>query len=100
MNRKRIKKLRAKQFGPKREWIVTLPCVVTGRMPVDPAHVLGTRGAGAGSEGLCPLTREVHQDFDEASESAFKRKWGRTKAWVRARAQELEVEWQSRQRSA
>ncbi len=67
-NPKRIQKLRAEQFGTDgyREHIISQPCVVCNWWPVDPAHVLGTRGARHGPEGLAPLCRRHHRAFDSS----------------------------------
>lgn len=98
-NPERLKRLRAQQFGDdgKREWVLEMPCLATGRRPVDPAHVLGTRGAGHGPEGMAPLHRVAHRDFDSSmSEQRFEAKYGRSRAWTRARARLLDQEWKGR----
>lgn len=101
-NPKRLKRLRAQQFGDdgKREWILEMPYLVTGRRPVDPAHVLGTRGAGYGPEGMAPLYGVAHTDFDSSmSEGRFEEKYGHTRAWIRARARLLDQEWKGKGRT-
>ena len=94
----RIRRLRARQFGTdgKREWIISLPSALTGRAgPCDPAHVLGTRGAGAGPEGLAPLRREEHTDFDGSmTDERFRARYnGRSRQDVRDAARRLDAEW-------
>lgn len=93
-DRERAKKRRARQFGNDgyREEILRTPCLVRGTLPVDPAHVLGTRGAGHGPDGLAPLSREIHRAFD--SSMTDERLWevyGFTREtireWARARRQ-------------
>lgn len=97
-SRARKARLRAFQFGTdgKREWILRHPSVLSGQWPVDPAHVLGTRGAGHGAEGLCPLTRAEHRDFDGSmTDERFRRRHGHGREWVREAARQLEREWQA-----
>ena len=104
-NPARIRKLRDKQFGTdgKREWIMGLPSALSGKPgnggePIDPAHVLKTRGAGGGPEGLAPLLRHEHTDFDGSmtDERFAERYGGRTREDVRDAARRLEEEWQRR----
>ena len=56
VNRARKQRNHERAYGEKRDWVVTLPCLICGYSPCDPAHV-GTAGAGmkAGSERLVPL---------------------------------------------
>ena len=98
-NPKRIKKLRAKQFGTDgyREHILGLRCVVTGAWPVDPAHVLGRRSTGHGPEGLAPLVRRVHDAFDNIGEARFAELYGVTKEWIRDWARKHRAEWEANQ---
>ena len=99
-NLARLARLRASGFGTdgKREWIMGMPCIATGRRPTDPAHVLGTRGAGHGPEGLAPLARDVHTDFDGSmTNQRFAQRHGCTREWIRQQARRLEKEWQANQ---
>lgn len=98
VNRARRKKLRAEQFGTdgKRGWILSKRCIVSGRADSDPAHVLESRGAGGGAEGMAPLNREVHVDFDNLGQDRFLEKWGVSKEDVREHARQLELEWQEK----
>ena len=53
---------RERQFGPKADWIRTLPCAACGRDgPSDPAH-MKSRGAGGTSDHLVPLCRMCHTE--------------------------------------
>ena len=58
---KNYEKNREKQFGTdgKREWIISLPCVVCRRSPVDPHHE-PPRSLGGKSKDLVPLCRRCH----------------------------------------
>lgn len=103
----RLGRLRAQQFGTdgKRAWVILKGCVLSGARntswnPVDPAHVGGTRAAGAGPECMAGLRRwPEHRDFDNLSEAAFERKYGRPKEWVTEQGHELEREWQALKRA-
>lgn len=97
VNRERRKKLREKQFGEKRDWVIREPCEVTGERSnrIHPAHVLKTRGAGGDKLGLVPLRWDVHRSFDEDSDEEFLRKWGRTKESVKRTAALYEDRWQA-----
>ena len=105
VNTKRLKKLRAKQFGKdgKREWILSLPSALTGKLPWDgnpmtPAHVGKTRGAGGGPEMMAPLLWTEHVDYDSSmTDKSFAGRYGgRTRQDVRDGARELEREWKTR----
>ncbi len=105
VNRKRMKRLRAEQFGKdgKREWILSQPSALTGLMgwsgnPMTPAHVEGTRATGAGPERMAPLLWTEHLDFDSSmTDESFARRYeGRTREDVRRRARELDLEWRQR----
>ena len=103
MNRKRMKRLRAEQFGTEGyyEHVVASPCLLTGRPgPSDPAHILKSRGAGGGPEHMGPLCRDVHTDFDHMPEDRFLVRWKRTKEWVRDRCREFRASWTEQRRSA
>jgi len=56
---KNYAKRRKEQFGPKAEWIKTLPCVVCRRSPVDPHHE-PPRSLGGNACSLIPLCGECH----------------------------------------
>lgn len=97
-NHARVKRLREEQFGDDgyREHILSLRCLVTGRRPVDPAHVLGTRGAGAGPEGLAPLSREIHDAFDSSmTEKRLMEVHGFTREPIREWARAHRAEWEA-----
>lgn len=98
-NSERLARLEAEQFGEYGDHIATLACIVTGDEQVDRAHVLGTRGAGHGPEGLAPLSRLVHIDFDDGllNDAAFEKRWGVSRADIRAWAIEHHEEWLAEQ---
>lgn len=66
------------------EWVATLPCCVTGRMPVTVHHIIGHGLKGMGSKTsdflAIPLVPELHQTSDEAihvmGSDAWERKYG------------------------
>lgn len=102
-NPARLRRLRAQQFGTdgKRSWIMRQRSALTRLWghemdPIDPAHVLGTRASGAGPEGMAPLRRTEHTDFDSSmTDKRFATKYnGRTREDVRQAARRLETEWQ------
>lgn len=110
VNPKRLRRLRAMQFGTdgKREWVMAQLCCVTGHpgdpeWPIDPAHVGDpdpdakgrTRATGAGPERLAPLWRPVHTDFDNLPADVFENKYGVSKTWVRQHAELLHEAWLS-----
>lgn len=97
VNRERRAKLRAEQFGTDgyREHVIASPCLVTGTLPVDPAHVLKSRGAGGGPEHMGPLCRAVHRDFDDMGEARFRARWGVTKEEVRDRCRVFRARWET-----
>lgn len=106
VNRARKAKNHARAYGEKRAWVVTLPCLICGYSPCDPAHV-GTLGGGlkSGSERLVPLCgprlqlvgrltdyfdghhRESHRGI-----KTFQAKYGID---LKAEAARIEREWQS-----
>lgn len=107
-NPERIKKLRAKQFGTdgKREWIVSMPCCVSGESagfwPIDPAHTgspdpdergQSTRAAGADSTYMAPLLRPVHTHYDDLPDEKFTAIYGVSKQMVREHALSLDLKW-------
>lgn len=101
-NPKRLKKLRAMQFGMdgKRETVLSLPSCVTGRWgwegdPMTPSHVLGTRATGAGPEGMVPMLASENDDWDNLPEEKWLEKYGISKEIVREMARELEQAWQA-----
>lgn len=101
VNRARLKKLRAQQFGIDgyRETVLSIPCLVRGTLPVDPAHVLGTRGAGAGPEGLAPLSREIHDAFDSSmTDERLLAVHGFTREPIREWARRHRAQWERRGR--
>lgn len=102
-NEKRLKRLRAKQFGTdgKREWILSLPSIVSNERgwegnPIDPCHVLGTRGAGHGPEGMAPMLRSEHIDFDGSmTDERFEEKYGISREVIREKTRALHEEWKT-----
>ncbi|MEQ1573093.1 MAG: hypothetical protein ABL993_02495 [Vicinamibacterales bacterium] len=100
-NPERLARLRVAQFddtgeeGNYYDHITSLACLVTGRSPVDPAHVLGDRSTGAGPEGMAPLSREVHDDFDDGllDDAHFQKRHGVSRADIRAWAVQHRAEW-------
>jgi hypothetical protein len=86
INHERLARLEASQFGEYGEHIASLACLVTGARPVDRAHVLRDRSVGGGPNGLAPLARVVHIDFDDGllSDVAFERRWRVSRADIRA----------------
>ena len=73
VNRKRLAKLREKQFGPKKDWIKALPCCVPrcGNSGSEPHHAK-TRGAGGTSADLVPLCTIHHQLIHDVGVDTFK----------------------------
>ena len=61
---------------------------------MTPAHVDGTRGAGAGPEMMAPLLWKEHIDFDSSmTDERFAQRYsGRTREDVRQQARELDEE--------
>ena len=102
VNRKRLKRLRAEQFGTdgKREWILGLSSVVSGKRgwadnPMTPAHVGKRRGSGGGPEMMAPLLWTEHIDFDSSMrDERFESRHGISRSRIRELAIELEAEWQ------
>ena len=68
--------------------IAAQACWVTGREPVDRAHVLKDRSVGGGPDGLAALHHEVHMDFDDGllDDAHFQKRHGVSRADIRARA--------------
>jgi hypothetical protein len=68
------------------QFIRTLPCLVTGRRPVEAAHIryadmrLGKRGTGMGEkpddQWVVPLSPEAHRDQHQHDEMAWWRSKG------------------------
>lgn len=66
------------------KWIRTLPCLITGARPVDPAHIrfaapaYGKRETGGGEKSsdrwVVPLCRDKHDEQHKMDERAF---WAR-----------------------
>jgi len=95
INRTRIQRLRASQFGTdgKRSWIVSRRCENCRKPgPSDPAHGDGTRASGADSTCLVPLCRFCHFDFDNLSGAHFLKKHGGPKEHLTRRGYELDRE--------
>jgi len=101
INRARRKRLHARNFGPKAEWIRDQPCEVTGvcrdfGSRIVAAHMVarGMGGCGGDSTHLVPLEWSVHSDFDTYTEAQFEARYGRTKESVRESAAWYEQAWQ------
>lgn len=97
VNPKRRAKSWAKNFGPKRAWIVEQDCVVPGcwRRPVDPSHVRsrGARGTSADLVALCSGLEGHHREQHDIGIHTFQAKYGLD---LPAIARRLEAEWQLR----
>jgi hypothetical protein len=74
-NPERLERLRAKQFGPQADLCRSLPCVVCGVSPSDPAHVR-SRGAGGTDADTVPLCRTHHQEQHQIGLRSFERLHG------------------------
>ncbi len=87
-NPERLARLEEQQFGQYGLVVAAQACWVSGMTPVDRAHVLKDRSVGGGPEGLAPLHRLVHTDFGDGllSDAAFQKRWGVSRADIRARA--------------
>ena len=95
-NPERLARLQVQQFGPGeyKAHIKSLSCLVCGCWPVDPAHVLKTRAAGGGPEGMAPLCREHHIAFESIGEDRFELLLRISKADIRAWAKEHRTDWE------
>src|SRR3954453_1851178 len=59
-----------------RQWIRTLPSVVSGRLGCDACHTRNNGLSSKGPDSCCvPLTRAEHRAYD-AGRAAFERKYG------------------------
>jgi len=89
VNRKRAALRRARDFGSLAEWVVTLPCCISGvrtgewitlngvqtQVRVDPFHVR-SRGAGGQAPGnLLPVARHLHEEFGTIGRHSFAAKY-------------------------
>ena len=94
-NPERLARLEEEQFGPYGDVIAAQACWVTGRMPVDRAHVLRDRSVGGGPDGLAALHHEVHMDFDDGllDDAHFQARWGKSRADIRGRAVQEYAAW-------
>lgn len=76
-----------------------LPCEVTGKRDVRRVQNAHTRGGGVGGKGpytsIVPLLDSVHHDFDTMPEAKFNKKYGRTKASIRERAEFYHRQWEA-----
>lgn len=101
VNRERLARLRKQQFdtgdGGYYEDIKSLACIVTGRSPVEAAHVLRDRSVGGGPEGMAPLHEDVHRDFDDGMlrDHRFQERWGVSRADIRAWAVQHRAAWEA-----
>ena len=86
-NAKRLAKRRAAEFGPKADWIRSLPCCACGGGPSDPHHVGGRRH---GSKRLVPLCRACHVYGHATGWATFEQRFGVDLGRV---AEELENLW-------
>ncbi len=57
-------------------WIATLPCLVTGGWPVDPAHVRSRGAAGSDYANIVPLTHRLHRELHDMGRRTFEAKYG------------------------
>ena len=101
------KERRERQFGPKADWIRTLPCAACGRDgPSDPAH-MRSRGAGGTSDHLVPLCRMCHTEQHAKGIKTFFSKHGIIdtldladqyhQRWINAKRSGFTEYWQSRE---
>jgi hypothetical protein len=52
-----------------KEYVKSLPCLVTGRYGVDPCHIIRRSQGGPDTLlNLIPLVREMHRRYDEYKE--------------------------------
>ena len=72
-NPERLKRRRDLQFGPKAEWIRTLPCATCkAPTPSDPSHVR-SRGAGGTAADLIPQCRACHRQLHDRGRWTFEK---------------------------
>jgi hypothetical protein len=57
------------------KWIKTLPCLICGRSPVDPAHVIKRSRGSDDRRNLLPLCRWHHND-QEGKNAEFEMRYG------------------------
>jgi len=62
------------------------PCIVTGTPPPSDCHHVKSKGSfGADvAWNLCPLTRELHQEFHKIGIETFANKYEKFKNWLLA----------------
>lgn len=65
-NPKRLRRLRAKQFGPQAELCRSLPCSACDASPPSDPHHLKSRGAGGDDSWCIPLCRRCHDRLHAA----------------------------------
>lgn len=70
-NPRRLKRLRAKQFGPQAALCRTLPCCVCKARPLSDPHHVKSRGAGGDDSHCVPLCRTCHRLFHDHGASLF-----------------------------
>lgn len=90
VNRKRLARRRALQFGPQAELCRKSPCCIPGcrRRRSDPAHVVSTGAGGKDRGNVVPLCRPHHDQQHLIGVKTFQRKHGLDLAAIAA---ELEV---------
>ena len=76
-------------FGSKADWVRSLPCLVCGAVPSDPAHVR-SRGAGGTAADIVPLCRAHHSEQHAVGVRTFSERHGLD---LRAEADGLEEVW-------
>lgn len=89
VNPQRRRKRNAIAFGSKAEWVRSLPCLVCGAVPSDPAHVK-SRGAGGTAADIVPLCRAHHMEQHAIGVTTFGRRHALD---LRAEAEGLEAKW-------
>jgi hypothetical protein len=58
-----------------REWIRSLPCVVSGKRGVEACHVRSRGAGGCDRENLVPLTPELHREQHRIGIKSFQAKY-------------------------
>jgi hypothetical protein len=71
---KRSKGIKKKEgwYGPYYEYMKTVPCIVSGVLPVIPHHVRKSKGDEA---NLVPLTAELHSELEQMGETRFRERY-------------------------
>lgn len=66
------------------EAVKNSPCIITGTPPPSDCHHVRSRGSFGHDYvwNLCPLTRELHQEFHKTGFTTFADKHPKFKAWL------------------